>query len=180
MICKNNRDGAWRAKTKFVWQLGRYKPSPPSTKELHGLCLINNRFTCLVESKLVKRKVSCILILPLRSEFSLPILWSNYCRKALSSGILFQFKVHCLPNFFIIRATGLSFSLQILSQLCSCLHLTSKGQTYNFISLFCLKHETSVQRSSHLHRDEIVEKYIKDINGCVTVAPYKIKLPRLL
>ena len=26
-----------RAITKFVWQLGRYQPSPPSTKELHGL-----------------------------------------------------------------------------------------------------------------------------------------------
>ena len=30
---------AWRAINKFVGQLGRYKPSSPSTKELHGLIL---------------------------------------------------------------------------------------------------------------------------------------------
>ena len=33
----NNRDNVQRAVTKFVWQLGRYEPSPPSTKELHEL-----------------------------------------------------------------------------------------------------------------------------------------------
>ena len=33
---KNNRDSAWRAITKFDRQLGRYEPSSPSTKELHG------------------------------------------------------------------------------------------------------------------------------------------------
>ena len=37
MKCQNIRDGAWRAITKFVWQLGRYEPSSPSTKELHGM-----------------------------------------------------------------------------------------------------------------------------------------------
>ena len=29
-------DSVQRAITKFVWQLGRYEPSPPSTKELYG------------------------------------------------------------------------------------------------------------------------------------------------
>ena len=28
---------AWRAITRFVWQLARYEPSSPSTKELHGI-----------------------------------------------------------------------------------------------------------------------------------------------
>ena len=32
----NNRNSASRAITKVVWQLGRYEPSPPSIKELHG------------------------------------------------------------------------------------------------------------------------------------------------
>ena len=32
---QNNRDSAWRAITKFDWQLGRYEPSSPATKELH-------------------------------------------------------------------------------------------------------------------------------------------------
>ena len=36
MKCQNNKDGAWRVITKFVWQLGRYEPSSPSTKELHA------------------------------------------------------------------------------------------------------------------------------------------------
>ena len=33
---QNNRDSVQRAITKFVWLLGRYEPSPPSTKELHA------------------------------------------------------------------------------------------------------------------------------------------------
>ena len=37
MKIQNNRDSASMAITKVVWQWGRYKPSPPSTKELHGL-----------------------------------------------------------------------------------------------------------------------------------------------
>ena len=37
MNFQNNGDNAQRAITKFVWQLGRHEPSPPSTKELHGL-----------------------------------------------------------------------------------------------------------------------------------------------
>ena len=32
--CLNNRDCVWKAITKFVWQLDRYEPSSPSTKEL--------------------------------------------------------------------------------------------------------------------------------------------------
>ena len=36
---KQYRNRASRAITKVVWQLGRYEPSPPSTKELHGLRL---------------------------------------------------------------------------------------------------------------------------------------------
>ena len=37
MRIPNNWDSAWRAITKFDWQLGRYVPSSPSsTKELHG------------------------------------------------------------------------------------------------------------------------------------------------
>ena len=32
---QNNRDSASRVKTKFDWQLGRYEPSSPSSKELH-------------------------------------------------------------------------------------------------------------------------------------------------
>ena len=35
MKIKDNRESASRAITKFVWHLSRYKPSPPSTKELH-------------------------------------------------------------------------------------------------------------------------------------------------
>ena len=38
-ICSsgNNRESEWMAITKFNWLLGRYDPSSPSTKGLHGL-----------------------------------------------------------------------------------------------------------------------------------------------
>ena len=36
MKLQNNRDSAWRAITKFNWQLDRYEPSSPTTKELRG------------------------------------------------------------------------------------------------------------------------------------------------
>ena len=36
MKIQNNRDSASREITNFDWQLGRYKPSSPSTKKLHA------------------------------------------------------------------------------------------------------------------------------------------------
>ena len=39
MKCQNNRDNARRTHTKFVYPLGRYEPSSPSTKELYDLII---------------------------------------------------------------------------------------------------------------------------------------------
>ena len=46
MNLKNNRDLVWKAITNFVWQLGRYEPSPHSTEELHELGNAH-LFTCI-------------------------------------------------------------------------------------------------------------------------------------
>ena len=38
MKCRNS---SWRTITKFVWQLGRHKPSSPSTLELHAVASLH-------------------------------------------------------------------------------------------------------------------------------------------